>query len=118
MNRRAVGKRYEQLAAEYLRDRGFEILETNYRDRRGEIDLIASEGEVLCFVEVKYRSSPGSGGAAEAVDKRKQRTICRVAAYYLMRRGLGDMTPCRFDVVAIEGQRITLYRNAFAYTGG
>lgn len=115
MNKRAVGKKYEQIAAEFLRKQGFEILETNYRNRQGEVDLIAREQETLCFVEVKYRGNAGAGGAAEAVNRNKRRSICRVADWYLMAQELGDMTPCRFDVIAIEGQRIELYRNAFEY---
>lgn len=116
-NTREIGARYEACAADYLRRNGYEILEQNYRSRRGEIDLIGREGEYLCFVEVKYRKSKGMGYAAEAVGWRKQLTICRAAQYYMMRHGMDEWTPCRFDVVAIDGDEITLLRNAFEFRG-
>lgn len=117
MNRRQVGTAYEALAAEYLRQQGFRILEQNYRCRQGEIDIIARDGEHLCFVEVKFRADTAYGSAAEAVDKRKQRTIVRVARYYLMRHGYDEWTPCRFDVLAIEGKTVTLIKNAYGADG-
>ena len=117
MNRRQTGSHYEELAAEYLTARGYRILEKNFRDRRGEIDLIAKDGRTLVFVEVKYRSTNESGLPEEAVDLRKQRQISRVAAWYLTEKGLDIYTPCRFDVVAIEGEEIRLYRDAFLYQG-
>ena len=82
----------------------------------GEIDVIARDGEYLVFCEVKYRSDSGSGHPAEAVDYRKQRVISKCALYYIMRHGLQDIS-CRFDVVSIEGNVITLYKNAFDYMG-
>lgn len=72
------------------------------------------EGQYLVFVEVKYRSTNESGLPEEAVDLRKQRQISRVAAWYLTEKGLDIYTPCRFDVVAIEGEEIRLYRMHFS----
>ena len=112
-----VGNQYEALAAEYLQKKGYGIIERNFHCRQGEIDLIARDGEYLCFVEVKYRSTNESGLPEEAVDLRKQRQISRVAAWYLTEKGLDIYTPCRFDVVAIEGEEIRLYRDAFFYQG-
>ncbi|MDD6482900.1 MAG: YraN family protein [Lachnospiraceae bacterium] len=113
MNRRQTGSDYERLAAEYLKKQGYEILAHNFRSRGGEIDIIAREKEYLCFVEVKYRSGNGCGSPLEAVTRHKQQNIIRTAGYYLMKRGLPLDTACRFDVVAVEGEQITLLRNAF-----
>lgn len=111
-NRRAVGTWYERKAGEYLEALGYEIIQYNYRCKKGEIDLIARDGEYLVFCEVKYRSDSGKGHPGEAVDLRKQRIISQCAMYYLLENGISDM-PCRFDVVGIEGGRITLFQNAF-----
>ncbi len=112
-NNRTVGASYEKKAAEFLKLHGYHITEYNFKCRQGEIDIIAQDGEYICFVEVKYRANPAAGEAAEAVDARKQRKILRVAEYYLMKHGMDEWTPCRFDVVAVDGERITLYKNAF-----
>lgn len=113
MNKRKLGADYEQQAAEFLQEQGYEILERNFRCRSGEIDLIAREGEYLCFIEVKYRAGSTCGSPLDAVGGHKQRQILKVAKYYLMKKGMTMDTPCRFDVVAIEGKEITLLRNAF-----
>jgi putative endonuclease len=98
-SRRETGSRYEREAAARLSRMGYRILEENFRCRQGEIDLIAMEGKVLVFIEVKYRSSLRSGDPAEAVDGRKRERIVRCAKYFMMKRGFGGETPCRFDVV-------------------
>ena len=105
----------EALAAEYLRKKRYAILASNYRCKFGEIDLIARDGRTLVFVEVKYRRSRAYGNPAEAVDGRKQHTICRVSDYYRMTHGISEDQPCRFDVAAIEGDEVCLIRNAFPY---
>lgn len=112
---RATGSDYEQQAAAYLQSQGYRILETNYRNRGGEIDIIALEKETLVFLEVKYRTSRSYGSGMEAVDYGKQKTICRVAHHYMMAHGYGEWYPCRFDVVSIDAGVITLIRNAFDY---
>jgi len=114
-NRRRVGTLYEKRAADYLEKRGYRILERNYRCRKGEIDLIAMDGGTLVFLEVKYRRTGSSGDPAEAVNLPKQRTICRVADYYRITHKIGEQVSCRFDVVAILGEEIRLYQNAFFY---
>lgn len=111
-NKRQTGTNYEQAAGFYLEQMGYEILEYNYRCCFGEIDIIAKDGIYLVFCEVKYRSGTGKGSPLEAVDSRKQHTIFRCASYYLTGRGLGDV-PCRFDVIGIEGTRITHIKDAF-----
>lgn len=116
MNKRAVGTKYEKAAGAYLETQGYQILEYNFRNRWGEIDIVAREGRCFVFVEVKYRKDGRSGSALEAVTVRKQKTICRVAAYYLLQHGLTMEYPCRFDVVAVENGQIRLIKNAFFYT--
>lgn len=114
-NKRAVGAAYEDKAVEYLKSHGYFILCRNFRCRQGEIDIIAREGESLVFIEVKYRRNAKRGIPEEAVTFAKQRTICRTADYYRLQKGYGEETLCRFDVVAILGEKLTLYRNAFPY---
>ena len=115
MNKRSVGSSYEALAERYLETQGYRILEKNYRCRQGEIDLIAMDGEYRVFVEVKYRKDERNGSPLESVDPRKQRRISRTASWYLMCHPETYRMPCRFDVVGIEGERITLIRDAFSY---
>ena len=117
INKRAVGTVYEKAAGSYLVQQGYEILEYNFRCRMGEIDIIAKDGEYLVFVEVKYRSSERAGNPLEAVDIRKQRIISKVASYYCLTHGYGESSPCRFDVVAINGEEYILIKNAFDYVG-
>mgnify|MGYP001273006155 CR=1 FL=1 len=111
-----TGKQGEELAAAYLVEAGFRIVERNYRCRFGEIDVVAEEGETLVFVEVKSRRSTTYGGPLVAVDARKQGKISRISLHYLAERGLRHR-PARFDVVAVlllpTGPRIELIRNAF-----
>lgn len=118
MNRRKLGKEMEDLTARKLAEMGYQILEANYRCPLGEIDLVARHRGYLVFVEVKYRSGRESGFPEEAVDDRKQRVISRAALYYLTSHGLGEDTPCRFDVAAVSRQGVRIYENAFAFRGG
>ena len=112
-NKRQMGTSYEIKAEEYLLQKGYKILERNFRNRSGEIDIIAKDGEYFCFVEVKYRTTNDFGSPLEAVDFRKQNQIRKVALYYLMKNKLSEWTPCRFDVIAFEGEKLTHVENAF-----
>ena len=113
-NNRLLGGVYEDMAAEWLRSRGWRILERNFRCRQGEIDLIAAKGEVLAFVEVKYRLGTGHGFSQEAVDHRKQQRIFRVAEYYLMLHPGAEQMLCRFDVAAFsDNDRLFYLEGAF-----
>lgn len=112
-NKRQTGAAYELKAEEYLLGNGYKILERNFRNRSGEIDLIAKKDGYICFVEVKYRTTLAYGNPLEAVDYRKQNQIRRVATYYLMKNKLSEWTPCRFDVIAFEGEKMTHIENAF-----
>lgn len=96
-----IAKIGESLAAKHLKARGCRILARNYRARRGEIDLIARDGEFVVFVEVKTRRSLKFGLPQAAVTWQKQRQISKVALAYLQAQNLLD-APCRFDVIAIH----------------
>ncbi len=113
INKRELGNDKEKIAAKYLTGCGYQILETNYYCRAGEIDIIAKDSEYLCFIEVKYRNDVSSGYPEEAVDVRKAGRISRSALFYLNQEKLPENTPCRFDVVAILGEEVTLFKNAF-----
>lgn len=112
LNKRAKGTAYEQAAGYYLEQQGYEILTFNYRCPLGEIDIIAKEGGYLVFCEVKYRAGTSKGSPLEAVGSRKQRTIYRCAEWYLNEKHLSDVA-CRFDVIGVEGSKITVLKNAF-----
>ena len=115
MNKRSVGTGKEEEAAKFLAECGLKVTNRNYRNRFGEIDLIATDGEYTVFVEVKYRKTASSGHPEEAVDIQKARKISKVADYYRIHKKLSDDAPIRFDVVAIEGGRFKWYKNAFSY---
>jgi putative endonuclease len=116
MNKRAEGTKGEDLAAAYLERSGYRIIERNYRFERGEIDLIALEGDELVFIEVKARRSAAFGLPQEAITPQKEEQIKKVAEGYLFEHQIEDQA-CRFDVVAIAYERgradIQLIRNAF-----
>lgn len=117
LNRRETGMVWEQAAAEYLERQGYRIVEKNFYSRYGEIDLIAEDGETLVFVEVKYRSGTKIQSPEEAVDRKKQKKICRTADYYRLVHRIPEDHPCRFDVAAWTPEGVCLYRNAFPYCG-
>jgi putative endonuclease len=98
--RPSLGRRGEDLAARYLRKRGYTIVARGHRGRTGEIDLIAVSNRTVVFVEVKTRTAHDAGHPAEAVDERKQQRIIRTALAYLKRH---DLLECaaRFDIIAI-----------------
>lgn len=112
-NKRRVGAVYEEKAAEYLRGKGYQIINKNFRCRMGEIDIIARQNTILVFVEVKYRKTASFGYPEEAVSFSKQRTIRKVAEYFLTKEHLSPDTECRFDVIAILGEEIRHIENAF-----
>jgi putative endonuclease len=97
---RDQGQRGEDIAWEYLKKRGYKILERNYRCRYGEIDLVAKDGETIVFVEVKSRRSAAFGEPEESVGVAKQKKISTVALCYLEEKHLHNHE-ARFDVVSI-----------------
>lgn len=114
---RGVGQRGEDLAIEALREAGYEILERNFRTPIGEIDVVAREAGVLCFVEVKWRRDENMGHPAEAVTAEKRRRLARTAEWYLARHRLFGAV-ARFDVVAIlevgDAPQLEIIRDAFS----
>ncbi|MEC9339943.1 MAG: YraN family protein [Pseudomonadota bacterium] len=112
---RARGAVAERIACDYLRRRGLDLAERNFRVRGGEIDLVMRQDETLVFVEVRARRSNQWGTAAETVTTRKQRRLLLAAQYYL--QSTGHVGPCRFDVVALTGEpgreRVDWIRDAF-----
>jgi putative endonuclease len=116
--RQQLGRRAEQLAAEFLAAQGLEILERNYRRRLGELDIIARAGGVLVIAEVRTRSDEAFGGAAASVNRGKQRRIVRAAAQLLQERPDLARLPVRFDVLVVSAlelssPRIEWIRHAF-----
>lgn len=114
--RMSTGKRGEELAAVYLTEKGYRIIERNYRCSFGEIDIVAEEGGTLVFVEVKSRRSDAYGEPQLAVGHRKQQKLSRIALHYVQERRWSHR-PARFDVVAVKllpsGCRIEIIPNAF-----
>jgi putative endonuclease len=108
------GRQAEQIAAAYLRRKGLTLVETNYRCRRGEIDLVLRDRGTIVFAEVRLRRSHRFGGAAFSIDGRKQARIIAAARHYLV----GEKeTPCRFDVVLLdrlEPSGVEWIRDAFS----
>jgi putative endonuclease len=114
--RQSLGRLGEDLACAELARRGYAILARRYRTRCGEIDIVARDGEVTVFVEVKARTGDEFGGGAEAVTGWKQRRVTQMAVDYLARHKLHDR-PCRFDVVVVDvagpSSRVEVYAHAF-----
>ena len=99
--RHVLGLDGEEAAALELERRGYDIVARRYRTRLGELDIVARDGGVLVFVEVKTRSTPAFGDGLEAITADKRRRLVRMAHEYLWINGLADEA-CRFDVVAID----------------
>ena len=113
----ALGRRGEEMALEYFRLKGYKIVERGFRLFRGEIDIIAYDGDTLVFIEVKTRATTEFGLPEEAVTPAKQSQIRKIARGFLIERSLGE-PDCRFDVLAIMAQEgsdpvITHYESAF-----
>ena len=105
----------EELAARYLAAQGLRVIGRNYRCRFGEIDLIAKDGEMLVFVEVRLRRSVRFGGALASITRAKQKKLMATARCYLS--GLRDMPGCRFDAIlldALDARRIEWLRDIIA----
>lgn len=110
-NLRRLGRDAEDRAAQHLLEQGFTIVTRRYKAKHGEIDLVALEGEVLVFVEVKCRRSPSAWPEA-AVDERKIERLAQAAAEYAARFEC-DNRPTRFDLVAVTPKEVRHYRDAF-----
>ena len=95
----------EALACKYLQEKNFKILQKNYKNELGEIDIIAKDKNTLVFVEVKARSSTQFGLPREAINYYKQRKIVAVATLYLKQKKLIDNISVRFDCIEILGDK-------------
>ncbi|MEO0020212.1 MAG: YraN family protein [candidate division WOR-3 bacterium] len=100
MRRVELGKKGETLARRYLVSKGYTIIDTNYRSKYGEIDIICEDGETVVFVEVKSRTSEVFGKPAESVNWQKQKRLHRLAEDYLIGHKL-EFRPVRFDVLSL-----------------
>ncbi|WP_343821408.1 YraN family protein [Castellaniella daejeonensis] len=111
------GRAAEMRAAHHLETQGVRILAANLRCRAGEIDLVAREGALLLFIEVRERRNPHFGGAAASVNRPKQARLIRAARHFLprlARRHFGGAAPaCRFDVIAFDAGQPCWIRDAF-----
>ena len=122
-----LGTRGEQIAINYLQNLGYRILERNYRNRLGEIDIIARQGRDLVFIEVKTRSDNLFGSPFDSVTASKKRQLSKVALEYLSKHDWLDH-PARFDVVGVrlinkngtwlQDARVEIVQNAFELSYG
>jgi putative endonuclease len=112
MNRVRTGRKLERRVAMYLRERGYEILATNYQCGHREIDIIAEKNGLIVFVEVRFKSSDVYGSALESITRKKIRNIVEAARLYIHRYGLYNRN-VRFDVASIDGERLTYVEGAF-----
>ncbi len=116
-NKKVIGKEGEEIAAKFLTQKGFEILERNYQYSHGEIDIVAKDNGVLVFVEVKTRLNLEFGEPEYAINRKKIQQIKKMAELYLFDKEIEE-ADCRFDVIAIlfedkSNPKITHYKNAF-----
>jgi putative endonuclease len=116
MEKKALGRKGEELALRFLKKKGYRVLERNYVCKMGEMDIIATEKDTLVFVEVKTRTSTTFGPPQLAVNPTKQMQLSKVALNFLKQKNLEDVK-ARFDVVAIllgqKGEEIELIKDAF-----
>ena len=113
MNKRKLGKKYEDIACKYLTSIGFIIVETNYFTKFGEIDIIAKDNDYLVFIEVKYRFDKTYGYGYESVNKYKQYHIIKTANFYIYSKKINYNSKIRFDVLSFDKNKLTLIKNAF-----
>ncbi|MDF2458444.1 MAG: uncharacterized protein K0S79_860 [Nitrospira sp.] len=119
--RRLFGQEGEETAERYLRQKGYRIVARNLRTSLGELDLVAEDGDVLVFVEVKARRTTDFGGAVHAVHRQKQTQLVRLAAQFLAQHHWSNRL-CRFDVVLLQSRQtsevqIEHIQNAFEVPG-
>lgn len=108
--RQLTGDAGEDQALAYLEQQGLSLLQRNFRCKGGEIDLIMREKSVVVFVEVRKRAPSRFGDAAASIGPRKQARLMIAAQVYL--QTLRTVPPCRFDIIAIDGERLNWMRNA------
>lgn len=120
MNKRSIGNIGEDIAVKWLvKNKNYNILDRNYSTGYGEIDIIAEDGKALVFIEVKFRNGTDFGYPYEAVNKNKQRRICKAALQYVQEKYNNDDINMRFDVAEIINKDGVYYirytENAFEW---
>lgn len=116
MSNKNIGDEGEKLVIEYLKSNNYRIIFHNYRNRIGEIDIIAMDGDILVFIEVKTRNSNIYGRPSEAVNKRKQLKIINTSLLYIQLNKLNDVQ-IRYDVAEVyplDDNKIIYIKNAFS----
>ncbi|MDY7566424.1 YraN family protein [Pseudomonas sp. RTC3] len=98
-----AGREAEAYALKHLQQQGLRLITQNWLCKRGELDLVMLDGDTVVFVEVRYRRHAGWGGALESVDTRKRAKLILAAQFFLQKESRWADSPCRFDVVAING---------------
>lgn len=116
-HRKTLGAEGEKIAGKFLKKKAFKILEKNYKNRYGEIDIIAMDGDYLVFVEVKTKSLADFSEPETWVDLKKQNQLIKMANFYLSEKDITDVN-CRFDVIGItlgkdNKEKIVHIENAF-----
>ncbi|MGV8861621.1 MAG: YraN family protein [Pseudomonas sp.] len=116
--RQQAGREAEAYALQHLQQQGLRLITQNWLCKRGELDLVMLDGDTVVFVEVRYRRHAGWGGALESVDVRKRGKLILAAQFFLQKESRWADSPCRFDVVAINGDPgsappLDWVRNAF-----
>ncbi|MBC7087338.1 MAG: YraN family protein [Tissierellales bacterium] len=115
MNKKVIGNNGEKIVADYLTANGYKIMAMNYKNKVGEIDIIAVIDSILVFVEVKTRNYNSYGSPSEAVDRKKQSKIIKTSLLYLQMKNINELQ-VRYDVAEVyplENNRIVYIENAF-----
>lgn len=110
LNSKGFGKKGEEIAEEFLLAKGYQIVKRNFRFGKGEIDIIARDGDYLVFIEVKSRKNYDYGEPEYAITKSKQRQLKKIAEAYFYVNGIQEQL-CRFDVITIIGHKENLIIN-------
>lgn len=117
MNTKAIGDIGESIALNYLQKLGYELLERNFRGKRGEIDIIMTKGVVIVFVEVKYRRQGSFGYSAYSITESKKKKLYKIAEEYLTEKHLCLERECSFSAVLIDdsalGRNISFVKDIF-----
>jgi putative endonuclease len=115
LHKQFKGIQAEKSAEAFLQKQGLTLIERNYRNKLGEIDLIMHENEILVFIEVRYRENSEYGSGIESVTYHKQQKIIKAAQYYLQVHQLTEKVQCRFDVIGIgkDHSQVEWVKNAF-----
>ncbi|AET70074.1 TIGR00252 family protein [Desulfosporosinus orientis DSM 765] len=118
-NKQSLGKSGEELAANTIQESGLVIIQQNYRCPKGEMDIIALDGEVLVFIEVRTRRSAYRGWGEESITFKKAQRLQSIASFYLLQKRYTSWPSLRFDVIAIrwleDKSEVHWYKGALQY---